>query len=88
MNGSGTTTKMAKMNNRKYIGIDLNREYIDIAERRLSEVVPYTTQNPNPKSSFILTREESLAKRKNTREENLKNKAESESVEDNRKIEE
>jgi DNA modification methylase len=82
MVGSGTTAKMAKMNNRKYIGIDLNQEYIDIAERRLSEVKPYDVTNPNPKSSFILTREDALAKRKNTRDENIKNKEKIESVDD------
>ena len=70
MNGSGTTSKMAKVNNRNYIGIDLNQEYIDIAERRLSEAVPYTEENPNPKNSFILTREQSLEKRKATRDKN------------------
>lgn len=70
MNGSGTTSKMAKVNNRNYIGIDLNQEYIDIAERRLYEAVPYTEENPNPKNSFILTREQSLAKRKATRDKN------------------
>ncbi len=72
MNGSGTTTKMAKINNRNYIGMDLNQEYIDIAERRLSEAVPYSEEKPNPKNSFILTREQSLAKRKETREKNKK----------------
>ena len=33
--GSGTTCKMAKMLNRKYIGIELNPEYIEIAKNRL-----------------------------------------------------
>lgn len=33
--GSGTTLKMAKKNNRKYIGIEIAPEYIDIINKRL-----------------------------------------------------
>lgn len=33
--GSGTTCKMAKFNNRKYIGIDISQEYLDIARKRI-----------------------------------------------------
>jgi len=33
--GSGTTLKMAKKNNRKYIGIEISEEYIKIIEKRL-----------------------------------------------------
>ncbi len=36
--GSGTTAVAAKRLNRNYIGIDINPEYIHIAERRLAEV--------------------------------------------------
>lgn len=35
MCGSGTTLKMAKLNNRKYIGIDISAEYCQIARERL-----------------------------------------------------
>ena len=42
MAGSGTTLKMAKKNNRKYIGIEISPEYIDIKNKRL-------TQDTNPK---------------------------------------
>ena len=35
MAGSGTTLKMAKKNNRNYIGIEISKEYIDIINRRL-----------------------------------------------------
>ena len=35
MCGSGTTLKMAKKNNRNYIGIEISPEYIKIAEERL-----------------------------------------------------
>ena len=38
MAGSGTTLKMAKKNNRNYIGIELNPEYVKIAEARLRGV--------------------------------------------------
>ena len=37
--GSGTTAKMAKYNKRKYIGIDISQEYIDIAKQRLVQSV-------------------------------------------------
>ena len=33
--GSGTTGKMAILNNRNFIGIELNEEYFKIAERRI-----------------------------------------------------
>ena len=33
--GSGTTAKMAKLNNRNYIGFEISKEYCDIAEERL-----------------------------------------------------
>ena len=36
MCGSGTTLKMAKKNNRNYIGIEISPEYIDIINKRLS----------------------------------------------------
>ena len=39
--GSGTTALVALKNNRKYVGIELNPEYIKIAEKRLS---PYQNQ--------------------------------------------
>lgn len=37
MAGSGTTLKMAKKNNRNYIGIEISQEYIDIINKRLSD---------------------------------------------------
>ena len=33
--GSGTTAKMAKINNRNYIGSEISKEYFEIAEQRL-----------------------------------------------------
>jgi len=38
MCGSGTTCKMAKLHNRKYIGVDISEEYCKIAEERLRMV--------------------------------------------------
>lgn len=37
MCGSGTTCKMAKVNNRNFIGIDISPEYYDIARQRLEQ---------------------------------------------------
>jgi len=39
--GSGTTALVALKNNRNYVGIELNKEYIGMAEKRLS---PYQNQ--------------------------------------------
>ena len=36
--GSGTTAKMAKLNNRNYIGFDSSQEYCDIADNRLNSL--------------------------------------------------
>ena len=36
--GSGTVAMMAKYNNRKYIGIDNNSEYVDLAKKRINSV--------------------------------------------------
>lgn len=36
--GSGTTAVVAKKLNRRYIGMDLNEAYVDIAENRIAEV--------------------------------------------------
>ncbi|RAH17338.1 MAG: site-specific DNA-methyltransferase [Methanobacteriota archaeon] len=40
--GSGTTAKMCILNNRKYIGSEISKEYVDIANKRL---IKYKTQN-------------------------------------------
>jgi DNA modification methylase len=39
MCGSGTTCKLAVLNNRKYIGVDISREYVEISECRIPNVV-------------------------------------------------
>lgn len=39
--GSGTTAKMALLNNRRFIGIEINHEYIEIARKRID---PYLKQ--------------------------------------------
>lgn len=68
MCGSGTTCKMAKLNNRNYIGIDLNQEYVDLSNERIANTPNYTKDNPNPKKDFIVSREEILEKRREKRE--------------------
>ena len=37
MCGSGTTCKMAQLNNRNFIGVDISEEYVEIARRRLAK---------------------------------------------------
>ena len=37
--GSGTTAKMAVLNNRHYIGFELDKKYFDIARKRLDETI-------------------------------------------------
>lgn len=36
--GSGTTAKMAKLNNRNFVGFDISQEYCDIANKRLEGI--------------------------------------------------
>lgn len=36
--GSGTTAKMAVLNNRKYVGFEISKEYCDIAKERIFEL--------------------------------------------------
>lgn len=38
MCGSGTTLKMAIKNNRKYIGIDIAQEYVDLSRKRIESI--------------------------------------------------
>ena len=35
MSGSGTTAKMALLNNRRYLGFEIHPEYHELAEKRL-----------------------------------------------------
>ena len=39
--GSGTTAKMAVLNNRNYVGSEISKEYCEIAEKRINEVDKY-----------------------------------------------
>jgi len=73
MVGGGTTSKMSKKNNRKFIGIDRIEEYINTANKRL-DIIPYNEENQNPKIKFIETREEIIKRRKKSRNENKNEK--------------
>lgn len=64
MAGSGTTLKMSKLNNRNYFGIDINQEYVDLSNRRVEGIISFTHDNPNPKTAFIVSKQDALAKRK------------------------
>ena len=45
--GSGTTLKMAKLNNRKFIGFEISREYCEIIEKRLENLDIKEDKNEN-----------------------------------------
>jgi len=45
--GSGTTGKMALLNNRKFIGIDCSEEYIDLSIKRINEITEIKCQKGN-----------------------------------------
>jgi DNA modification methylase len=64
MCGSGTTLKMAKKNNRNYIGIDINEEYVKLSEERIKDIKVYNIEEPNPKVDFIVSRETMQKKKK------------------------
>lgn len=49
MCGSGTTCKMAALNNRDYLGVDISQDYIDIATNRLNTA---NTQLPAKRAGF------------------------------------
>ena len=44
MSGSGTTCKMALLNNRKYLGCDISEEYVAIAKERLKGYSDFSSQ--------------------------------------------
>ena len=70
MAGSGTTLKMSKLNNRNYFGIDINQEYVDLSNRRVEGIIPFTHDSPNPKTAFIVSKQDALAKRKKSEKKN------------------
>ena len=43
--GSGTTGKMAVLNNRKFIGIELDNTYFEIAKERINNAVESNKSN-------------------------------------------
>lgn len=43
MCGSGTTLKMAKKHNRRYLGCDISAEYVALATERLADYLPHPT---------------------------------------------
>ena len=44
--GSGTTAKMAALNGRKYIGIDISEEYCELARKRVAEAIKRMSSAP------------------------------------------
>ena len=64
------TLKMSKLNNRNYFGIDINQEYVDLSNRRVEGIIPFTYDSPNPKTAFIVSKQDALAKRKKSEKKN------------------
>ncbi|MEZ5943919.1 MAG: site-specific DNA-methyltransferase [Planctomycetaceae bacterium] len=52
MNGAGTTSKMALLSNRYYLGFEINREYDDLAVTRL-EKTAHSVSNHNEREQII-----------------------------------
>lgn len=50
--GSGTTLKMAKKNKRDYVGIDISKEYCEIGEKRMNEIIKDIKEKEKQKSLF------------------------------------
>ena len=70
---SGTSQKMSKLNNRKFIGIDKIEEYVEIANKRVDNIIPYSAERLNPKVAFIETREEIIKRRQANRKKKKEN---------------
>ena len=43
--GSGTTAVACITSNRKYIGFDINKEYIEISEKRVKDIIDFQTSS-------------------------------------------
>lgn len=50
--GSGTTAKMALLNNRKWIGSEISSEYCNIIEGRIKKISEEKTENKKPKCKW------------------------------------
>ena len=72
MCGSGTTLKMAKLNNRRYIGIDIDEEYVALSKKRIQDIVPYNSENPNSKEKFITVKKVNIPKQKSLKKQIIK----------------
>ena len=55
MNGSGTTTKVAELLNRNFIGIDISKDYCEIANKRLQQETLNFDNYSNIKKSDAFT---------------------------------
>jgi site-specific DNA-methyltransferase (adenine-specific) len=51
MCGSGTTCKMAKKLNRKYIGCDISEEYVELAKYRIKKYIPQSSLFDDPQGT-------------------------------------
>jgi len=60
--GAGTTTKMAAINGRKWLGIDISEEYVEIANKRM-EIAQQMIQNGYIKNYTPEVEEESLSRK-------------------------
>tara|TARA_Y100000114_G_C11753680_1_gene325752 strand:+ start:326 stop:1201 length:876 start_codon:yes stop_codon:yes gene_type:complete len=63
--GAGTTTKMAAINNRRWLGIDISEEYVEIANKRM-EIAEQMIQNGYKKDYTPEVKEGSLSRKEVT----------------------
>jgi hypothetical protein len=56
--------KMAKLNNRHFIGVDINEEYLELSKKRIDSIVSYTSDYTNPKEVYIPVKKVSVPKKK------------------------
>ena len=63
--GAGTTTKMAAINGRRWLGIDISEEYVEIANKRM-EIAEQMIQNGYTKDYTPEVKEGSLSRKEVT----------------------
>ena len=56
-NGSGTTGFVSKLYNRRYIGIDLEKTYLDLTLKRIKTIEPKITNQENLNCNILVNKQ-------------------------------